>query len=94
VTARAAANCAGLHADEVAAMAGDGLVSIYPRKGEFLVFDPPAHAPLRRILLPVPSDLGKGVLVFPTVDGQIVAGPTAREREDKGTGRSSPTPRR
>lgn len=80
---RAAANCAGLHADEVARMAGEEPVAIYPRKGEFLVFAPPAGAALERILLPVPSSLGKGVLVFPTIGGEIVAGPTAREREDK-----------
>ncbi|MCW3027633.1 MAG: putative dehydrogenase [Solirubrobacterales bacterium] len=80
---RAAVNCAGLFADEVARLAGEDLVRIYPRKGEFLVFSPPAGEMLERILLPVPSALGKGVLVFPTVDGEIVAGPTAREREDK-----------
>src|ERR1700682_5716546 len=39
--------------------------------------------PLEQILLPVPSPLGKGVLVFPTIDREIIAGPTAREREDK-----------
>jgi glycerol-3-phosphate dehydrogenase len=81
--ARAVANCAGLHADEVARMAGEEPVAIYPRKGEFLVFAPPPHEPLEQILLPVPSALGKGVLVFPTIDGQVIAGPTAREREDK-----------
>jgi glycerol-3-phosphate dehydrogenase len=81
--ARAVVNCAGLFADEVARMAGDELASIYPRKGEFLVFAMPAGAALERILLPVPSPLGKGVLVFPTVDGHLIAGPTAREREDK-----------
>ena len=81
--ARAAVNCAGLFADEVARMAGDELPSIYPRKGEFLVFSPPTGAPLEQILLPVPSRLGKGVLVFPTVDGHVIAGPTARERTDK-----------
>jgi glycerol-3-phosphate dehydrogenase len=80
---RAAVNCAGLFADEVARMAGEEPVRIYPRKGEFLVFSRPAGEVLERILLPVPSSLGKGVLVFPTVDGEIVAGPTAREREDK-----------
>ena len=79
----AAVNCGGLFADELARMAGDEPVRIYPRKGEFLVFSPPEGEPLGRILLPVPSALGKGVLVFPTVDGEIVAGPTAREREDK-----------
>jgi glycerol-3-phosphate dehydrogenase len=81
--ARAAVNCAGLFADEVARMAGDDFFSIYPRKGEFIVFAPPAGEGLQRILLPVPSPIGKGVLVFPTIDGYVVAGPTAREREDK-----------
>jgi glycerol-3-phosphate dehydrogenase len=80
---RAAVNCAGLFADEVARLAGEDPVSIYPRKGEFLVFEPPEEEALERILLPVPSALGKGVLVFPTLAREIVAGPTAREREDK-----------
>jgi glycerol-3-phosphate dehydrogenase len=80
----AAVNCAGLHADEVAHLAQDHPVTVYPRKGEFLVFSAPEREPLEEILLPVPSALGKGVLVFPTIDrGQIIAGPTAREREDK-----------
>src|SRR6202011_4250112 len=56
---------------------------IYPRKGEFLVFSPAGDESLERILLPVPSALGKGVLVFPTLDRRIIAGPTARERDDK-----------
>jgi glycerol-3-phosphate dehydrogenase len=78
---RAAVNCAGLRADEIARLAGERPVGIYPRKGEFLVFATPE--PPREILLPVPSALGKGVLVFPTLDGRAIAGPTAREREDK-----------
>jgi glycerol-3-phosphate dehydrogenase len=82
--ARAAVNCAGLHADELALSAGEQLVQVYPRKGEFLVFTAPLDPPLRQILLPVPSALGKGVLVFPTIDRRaVIAGPTAREREDK-----------
>jgi glycerol-3-phosphate dehydrogenase len=80
---RAAVNCAGLFADELARAAGEELLSIYPRKGEFLVFSPPPGEELAEILLPVPSSLGKGVLVFPTLDGHVIAGPTAREREDK-----------
>jgi glycerol-3-phosphate dehydrogenase len=82
VQAEAAVNCAGLFADDVAALADERPVQIYPRKGEFLVFRPPE--PLTEIILPVPSALGKGVLVFPTVvEGLAIAGPTAREREDK-----------
>jgi glycerol-3-phosphate dehydrogenase len=79
----AAVNCAGLRADEVARLAGDDSFEIYPRKGEFLVFDPPHSDPLERILLPVPTKRTKGVLVFPTVDGKVVAGPTAVEQSNK-----------
>jgi glycerol-3-phosphate dehydrogenase len=82
--ARVAVNCAGLHADDVARLVGDDTFEIYPRKGEFLVFDPPAGDPLERILLPVPTKRTKGVLVFPTIDGKVVAGPTAIDQDDKG----------
>jgi glycerol-3-phosphate dehydrogenase len=74
-------NCAGLYADDVARIFGDESFEIYARKGEFLVFDPPE--PLDRILLPVPTKRTKGVLVFPTLDGKVVAGPTAVDLDDK-----------
>ena len=80
VRCHVAVNCAGLRGDEVAALAGDSSFGIYPRKGEFFVFD----ATLDRILLPVPTERTKGVLVFPTVDGKVVAGPTAHDQRDKG----------
>jgi glycerol-3-phosphate dehydrogenase len=73
------ANCAGLHADEVARRFGDDSFEIRPRKGEFFVFD----VPLERILLPTPTPRTKGVLVFPTLDGRCVAGPTAVDVDDK-----------
>jgi glycerol-3-phosphate dehydrogenase len=76
-------NCAGLHADEVARLAGDDSFEVYPRKGEFFVFNPPGGRPLDRILLPVPTKRTKGVLVFPTIDGKVVAGPTAHDGDDK-----------
>ena len=72
-------NCAGLYADEVARSFGDDSFSIYPRKGEFFVFD----VPVDRILLPAPTTRTKGVLVFPTIDGRCIAGPTAVDLEDK-----------
>ncbi len=72
-------NCAGLHADTVARLFGDRSFEVYPRKGEFLVF----AVPLDRILLPVPAKGTKGVLVFPTLDGRCVAGPTAVDADDK-----------
>jgi glycerol-3-phosphate dehydrogenase len=64
-------------------MAGDDSFGVFPRKGEFFVFDPPGGRPLERILLPVPTKRTKGVLVFPTIDGRVVAGPTAHDQEDK-----------
>jgi glycerol-3-phosphate dehydrogenase len=54
VGARVLVNAAGLHADELARLAGDDSFEIFPRKGEFLVFDPPGGDALERILLPVP----------------------------------------
>jgi glycerol-3-phosphate dehydrogenase len=79
VRCRAAINCAGLFADEVARLAGDRSFEIYPRKGEFFVFE----SSLERILLPVPDERTKGVLVFPTIDGHVIAGPTAIDLDDK-----------
>jgi glycerol-3-phosphate dehydrogenase len=73
-------NCAGLYADDVARLYGDDSFEIYPRKGEFFVFDGIA---LDRILLPTPTRRTKGVLVFPTLDGKVVAGPTAHDQTDK-----------
>jgi glycerol-3-phosphate dehydrogenase len=85
--APAVVNCAGLHADE---LSGTAAFEVYPRKGEFLVFEQPAGERLEEILLPVPSAAGKGVLVFPTIDGHVIAGPTARDRLDKRDWRVEP----
>jgi len=73
-------NCAGLYADDVARLYGDESFEIYPRKGEFFAFEGLA---LDRILLPPPTRRTKGVLVFPTLDGAVVAGPTAVDQTDK-----------
>lgn len=78
-----AINCAGLHADDVARLVGDDSFEIYPRKGEFFVFELPGGERLDHIVLPVPTKRTKGVLVFPTLDGKVVAGPTAVDLEDK-----------
>jgi glycerol-3-phosphate dehydrogenase len=74
-----AINCAGLHADDIARLVGDASFAIHPRKGEFLVFATVSHD----IRLPVPSQHSKGVLVFPTLDGHTIVGPTAVDLTDK-----------
>ena len=73
-------NCAGLRADEVARLFGDDSFAVRPRKGEFLVF---ADQGVTEILLPRPTKLTKGVLVFPTLDGHTICGPTALDLDDK-----------
>jgi glycerol-3-phosphate dehydrogenase len=88
---RVAVNCAGLYADEVARAVGDEDFRIRPRKGEFVVFQPGrTMGTWDRMLLPVPTAHTKGVLVFPTVDGMVIAGPTARDQDDKRDWKVSP----
>jgi glycerol-3-phosphate dehydrogenase len=82
ICARVVVNAAGLGAGRVARMAGDDSFDVYPRKGEFLVFEQLPGAKLDRILLPVPSERTKGVLVFPTIDEKVVCGPTAVDQDD------------
>lgn len=83
VAASVAINAAGLYADEIARMVGDETFEIYPRKGEFFVYELPQGQTLDHIVLPVPTKRTKGVLVFPTLDGRVVAGPTAIDLTDK-----------
>ena len=54
-----------------------------PRRGELIVFDKLARGLVHHILLPVPTEKTKGVLVSPTVYGNVLLGPTADDVEDK-----------
>lgn len=70
-------NCAGLFADEIAKMAGAEYTPIYPRKGEYILLDKSIGNLVKRIIFPTPTDISKGILVLPTVDGGILLGPNA-----------------
>jgi glycerol-3-phosphate dehydrogenase len=74
-------NAAGLWSDEVARLSGDAGFSLTPRRGQFLVSEETAG--VERIVLPLPSRLGKGMLVTPIVFGGILLGPTAEDQDDK-----------
>jgi glycerol-3-phosphate dehydrogenase len=76
-------NAAGLHADELDRMLGFDELTVTPRRGQLLVFDKLARPLVRHVLLPVPGLLGKGVLVAPTVFGNVLLGPTAEDLDDK-----------
>jgi glycerol-3-phosphate dehydrogenase len=83
VHARYAVNAAGLRSDEIDRAFGHDGFTIMPRRGELIVFDKLARGLLAHILLPVPTGRTKGVLVAPTVFGNVLLGPTAEDVEDK-----------
>jgi len=83
VRARWLVNAAGLHADELDRMLGHDGFTVTPRRGQLVVFDKLARPLLRHILLPVPTAATKGVLVAPTVFGNVLLGPTAEDLGDK-----------
>ncbi|WP_327327335.1 FAD-dependent oxidoreductase [Streptomyces sp. NBC_01210] len=76
-------NAAGLYADELDRELGHTDFTVTPRRGQLIVFDKLARELVRHILLPVPTALGKGVLVAPTVYGNVMLGPTAEDLGDK-----------
>ena len=76
-------NAAGLGGDYIDGMYGYQRFKLNPRKGELLVFDKLTRPMVPVIVLPVPSKVGKGVLVSPTVYGNVMLGPTAEDLEDR-----------
>jgi glycerol-3-phosphate dehydrogenase len=77
-------NAAGLHADDISRMAGAGDFEIRPRRGEYLLLENRSDYDVRHPVFQVPTTRGKGIVVSRTVDGNIIAGPTADDVEDKG----------
>ena len=64
-------------------MLGHDSFTVRPRRGELIVFDKLARPLLAHIVLPVPTATTKGVLVSPTVFGNVLLGPTADDIDDK-----------
>ncbi len=73
----AVVNAAGLYADRVARMAGVDRPVLHPRRGEYILLDKQAAGTANSVLFPAPTNNSKGILVLPTVDGNILLGPTA-----------------
>lgn len=79
---------AGLWADDLMHQAGVDTFHITPRKGEYFVLDREAASLVHNVLFPCPTPISKGILVTPTVHGNIMLGPTAvdiQDKEDVGT---------
>ena len=84
VAAGTVINCAGLFGDVIEQrLLGESHFTIKPRKGQFVVFDKLAARLLRSIILPVPNERTKGVVLARTVFGNVLVGPTAEEQEDR-----------
>ncbi len=83
VKGRYVVNCAGLYADKIAAMIGDDRYNIVPKKGEYLLLDKSEGGLVSHTVFQVPSAAGKGVLITPTVDGNLLVGPTSEAIDDR-----------
>ena len=77
VKAKYVINCAGVFADQIAKMIGDTSFRIIPRKGEYYLLDKTEKKMVNHVLFHCPSKMGKGILVTPTVHGNVLMGPTA-----------------
>ncbi len=78
VQGRYLVNCAGGYSDAVARMAGDDFFTVIPRAGEYMLLDKLEGGRVSYTLFQCPTVEGKGILVSPTVDGNLLVGPTAK----------------
>jgi len=76
-------NAAGVYCDEIAALIGDNSIHTTPRKGEYMLCDKSVGMLANHTIFQCPSKMGKGVLVTPTVDGNLLIGPSAIDIDDK-----------
>jgi glycerol-3-phosphate dehydrogenase len=83
VSARWVVNAAGLGSDVIDGMFGHHRFTVTPRRGELIVFDKQARPLTPCIVLSVPTSRSKGVLVSPTIFGNVMLGPTAEDLEDR-----------
>lgn len=83
ISARWVINAAGLGADVIDGHFGFARFSVTPRRGELIVYDKLARPLVDTIVLPVPTARGKGVLVSPTIYGNVMLGPTSEDLADR-----------
>lgn len=77
-------NSAGINSGKIAALTGDDY-AVHARRGEYVLLDKTAGRLTNATLFFTPTKLGKGILVSPTADGNIILGPTAEDIEDNNT---------
>lgn len=72
-------NAAGTFSDNIATMIGDESVQIIGRKGEYMLLDKNQGNKVGKVIFQPPTKHGKGILVTPTAEGNLLIGPTAEE---------------
>lgn len=88
ICARFVVNSAGLYSDEIAKTVGDTSFTVKARKGDYILLDRECGYMVNCTVFRCPNEMGKGILVTPTVDGNLLLGPTSvniDEKEDKST---------
>lgn len=88
IEAKNLVNCAGVYSDKIAKMVGDNTFEVVPRRGEYILLDKECGNLIKSTVFSCPTKAGKGVLVTPTVDGNLLLGPTSEnisDKEDKAT---------
>ena len=83
VEAKYVVNAAGVYSDTIANLVGDTSFEITPRRGEYMLLDKEVGSLVSHTIFRCPSKMGKGILVSPTVDGNLLLGPTAENIEDR-----------
>lgn len=76
-------NAAGLYSDAINNLSGAKPFSVHPRKGEYFILDKDQGYLAKTVIFQVPTSMGKGILVSPTVDGNLLIGPTSEDIQDK-----------
>ncbi|MCR3758126.1 NAD(P)/FAD-dependent oxidoreductase [Clostridium felsineum] len=83
IEAKFVINAAGVYADKIHNLICKESFKISPRSGEYFVMDKSQGNVVSHTIFQCPSKLGKGVLITPTVHGNLLVGPDARDVEDK-----------
>ncbi|HJA07446.1 MAG TPA: NAD(P)/FAD-dependent oxidoreductase [Candidatus Mediterraneibacter pullicola] len=76
-------NAAGVYADKFHNMVSEDKIHITPRRGDYCLLDKTAGDHVSHTIFSLPGKFGKGILVSPTVHGNLLIGPTALDIEDK-----------
>lgn len=83
VDAKIVINAAGLYSDAIARMVGDDSFTVHARRGEYVLLDKTIGSLVKHTIFRTPSKMGKGILVSPTVDGNLLTGPTSVDIDEK-----------